>query len=145
MISSVSVWGRRHIYLQQLPPRIMIVLFISTTVQYRDGAGGWLIPGRRHPLSFFQLLLLWVVVWWQDKIFYVLKILYRAYFMSSGYCTERISCPQATVQSVLHVLRLLYNIAYIVQCPQVATPTEYSECWPCPLFDILLNKYFPAG
>jgi hypothetical protein len=24
-------------------------------------------------------------------------------------------------------------------------PTEYTECWPCPLFDILLNKYFPAG
>jgi hypothetical protein len=24
-------------------------------------------------------------------------------------------------------------------------PTEYSECWPRPLFDILLNKYFPAG
>jgi hypothetical protein len=23
--------------------------------------------------------------------------------------------------------------------------TEYTECWPCPLFDILLNKYFPAG
>ncbi len=24
-------------------------------------------------------------------------------------------------------------------------PTEYTECWPCPLFDILLNKYFPAA
>jgi hypothetical protein len=23
--------------------------------------------------------------------------------------------------------------------------TEYTECWPCPLFDILLNKYYPAG
>jgi hypothetical protein len=23
--------------------------------------------------------------------------------------------------------------------------TEYTECWPCPLFDISLNKYFPAG
>jgi hypothetical protein len=21
---------------------------------------------------------------------------------------------------------------------------EYTECWPCPLFDILLNKYFLA-
>jgi hypothetical protein len=21
-------------------------------------------------------------------------------------------------------------------------PTEYTECWPCPLFDTLLNKYF---
>jgi hypothetical protein len=20
-----------------------------------------------------------------------------------------------------------------------------TECWPCPLFDILLNKYYPAG
>ncbi len=25
------------------------------------------------------------------------------------------------------------------------TTTEYTECWPCPLFDISLNKYFPAG
>ncbi len=24
-------------------------------------------------------------------------------------------------------------------------PTEYTECWPCTLFDILFNKYFPAG
>ncbi len=24
-------------------------------------------------------------------------------------------------------------------------PTEYTECRPCPLFDILLNKYFTAG
>jgi hypothetical protein len=23
--------------------------------------------------------------------------------------------------------------------------TEYTECWPCLLFYILLNKYFPAG
>jgi hypothetical protein len=23
--------------------------------------------------------------------------------------------------------------------------TDYRECWPCPLFDILLNKYVPAG
>jgi hypothetical protein len=23
--------------------------------------------------------------------------------------------------------------------------TEYTECWPCTLFDILLNKYVPAG
>jgi hypothetical protein len=23
--------------------------------------------------------------------------------------------------------------------------TEYTECWPCPVFDIFLNKYFPAG
>jgi hypothetical protein len=23
--------------------------------------------------------------------------------------------------------------------------TEYTERWPCPLFDILLNKYVPAG
>ncbi len=23
--------------------------------------------------------------------------------------------------------------------------TEYTECWPCLIFDILLNKYFPAG
>jgi hypothetical protein len=23
--------------------------------------------------------------------------------------------------------------------------TEYIEYWPCPLFDILLNKYYPAG
>jgi hypothetical protein len=23
--------------------------------------------------------------------------------------------------------------------------TEYTECWPCPLFDILHNKYFPGG
>jgi hypothetical protein len=23
--------------------------------------------------------------------------------------------------------------------------TEYTECWPCPLFDILFNKYNPAG
>jgi hypothetical protein len=23
--------------------------------------------------------------------------------------------------------------------------TEYTECWPCQLFDIFLNKYFPAG
>jgi hypothetical protein len=22
---------------------------------------------------------------------------------------------------------------------------EYTEHWPCPLFDILLKKYFPAG
>jgi hypothetical protein len=29
---------------------------------------------------------------------------------------------------------------YIVQ-----KSTEYTECWPCPLFDILLNKYIPAG
>jgi hypothetical protein len=26
-----------------------------------------------------------------------------------------------------------------------APNTEYTECWPCPLFDILLNKYYPAG
>ncbi len=25
------------------------------------------------------------------------------------------------------------------------TTTQYTECWPCPLFDILLNKYYPAG
>jgi hypothetical protein len=24
-------------------------------------------------------------------------------------------------------------------------PSEYTECWPCLLFDILLNKYYPAG
>ncbi len=23
--------------------------------------------------------------------------------------------------------------------------TEYTECWPGTLFDILLNKYYPAG
>ncbi len=22
---------------------------------------------------------------------------------------------------------------------------EYIECWPCPPFNILLNKYYPAG
>ncbi len=26
-----------------------------------------------------------------------------------------------------------------------AGTTEYTECWPCTIFDILLNKYFPAG
>ncbi len=25
------------------------------------------------------------------------------------------------------------------------TLTEYTERWPCAFFDILLNKYFPAG
>jgi hypothetical protein len=24
-------------------------------------------------------------------------------------------------------------------------PTEYTECWPCPPFDILLNEYFRTG
>ncbi len=24
-------------------------------------------------------------------------------------------------------------------------PTEYTECLPSPLFDILLSKYYPAG
>ncbi len=28
---------------------------------------------------------------------------------------------------------------------QCSETTEYTECWPCPLFYILLNKYFPAG
>ncbi len=23
--------------------------------------------------------------------------------------------------------------------------TEYTECWPCPLFDILSNKYYPPA
>jgi hypothetical protein len=27
----------------------------------------------------------------------------------------------------------------------VATATEHTECWPGQLFDILYNKYFPAG
>jgi hypothetical protein len=31
-----------------------------------------------------------------------------------------------------------------VKCSEVVL-TEYTECWPCPLFDIFLNKYFPAG
>jgi hypothetical protein len=33
-------------------------------------------------------------------------------------------------------------------CPNVLCAVgtiEYTECWPCPLFDILINKYFRAG
>ncbi len=30
-------------------------------------------------------------------------------------------------------------------CGGAVLLTEYTECWPGPLFDILLNKYFPAG
>ncbi len=29
--------------------------------------------------------------------------------------------------------------------PQCTHSQSNTECWPCPLFDILLNKYFPAG
>jgi hypothetical protein len=29
--------------------------------------------------------------------------------------------------------------------PVTGQTTEYTECWPCPLFDIVLNKYCPAG
>ncbi len=36
------------------------------------------------------------------------------------------------------------NTVHTVQSRTVQT-TEYTECWPCPLFNILLNKYFPAG
>jgi hypothetical protein len=28
---------------------------------------------------------------------------------------------------------------------KVVDPTEYTECWPCPPFDIMLNNYVPAG
>jgi hypothetical protein len=37
-----------------------------------------------------------------------------------------------------YVLTLLEDV-YAVQA------TEYTECWPCPLFDILLKRYYSAG
>ncbi len=38
----------------------------------------------------------------------------------------------------------LYSYGYFFIRRWVSS-TEYTEWWPCPLFDILLNKYFPAG
>jgi hypothetical protein len=40
-----------------------------------------------------------------------------------------------------------YINAFVIQNKLVLAviATEYTECWPCTLFDIFLNKYFPAG
>jgi hypothetical protein len=38
-----------------------------------------------------------------------------------------------------------FSIVIKVHNTPMRTTTEYTECWPCPLFDILLNKYYPAG
>jgi hypothetical protein len=47
---------------------------------------------------------------------------------------------------------LVYTCTYECMCTNVhtvhtfvVTYTEYTECWPCPLFDILLNEYFPLA
>ncbi len=61
------------------------------------------------------------------------------------------TCYCTSVQFTNFVRELLVNITtgkvwmeYTIG--QVAgEPTECTECWPCLLFDILLNKYFPAG
>jgi hypothetical protein len=37
------------------------------------------------------------------------------------------------------------TLLYIYSAEPVVIETESTECWPCPLFDILLKKYFPAG
>ncbi len=37
---------------------------------------------------------------------------------------------------------VLHAVFYI--CVQIQE-AKHTECWPCPPFDILLNKYFPAG
>jgi hypothetical protein len=34
---------------------------------------------------------------------------------------------------------------FYMALPYIFISTEYTECWPCPLFDILLNKFYPAG
>jgi hypothetical protein len=36
-----------------------------------------------------------------------------------------------------NIVLLLYRIK--------VPSTGYKECWPCPLFNILLNQYYPAG
>ncbi len=38
---------------------------------------------------------------------------------------------------------ILWDSLQYMYC--IVPPTEYTECWPGTLFDILLIKYFPAG
>jgi hypothetical protein len=40
--------------------------------------------------------------------------------------------------------RLAPSLSLAMYSMEVPT-TDYTECWTCPLFDILLDKYFPAG
>jgi hypothetical protein len=46
-------------------------------------------------------------------------------------------------------IKLIYEYVEYFPCYRLrggcVGGTEYTEYWPCLLFDILLNKYFPAG
>ncbi len=56
------------------------------------------------------------------------------------YCT--MWCTVQTVTCTVRSTTCLYIYSAVYS---IIKSTEYTECWPCPLFDILLNKYFPAG
>jgi hypothetical protein len=50
------------------------------------------------------------------------------------------------VQKILETEHVPEGGSTVVVCTMlILDTTEYTECWPCPLFDILLKKYFPAG
>jgi hypothetical protein len=46
---------------------------------------------------------------------------------------------------MLYIVNLLYYALCTVQYIERPQEAKYIECWPCPAFNILLNKYFPAG
>jgi hypothetical protein len=58
--------------------------------------------------------------------------------------TVYVCCVLCTVHCVLcsvHLYSTVQASLFLVS----ESLTEYAECWPGPLFDILLNKSYPAG
>ncbi len=67
-------------------------------------------------------------------------------FFSQGlpYCSRTVVvyCPGVPVYSTLLPVHTEDHLHVSKDLTQEA---KYIECWPCPPFDTLLNKYFPAG
>ncbi len=57
-------------------------------------------------------------------------------FLVADRCCRSALCPSTTVHN---------GVSENISGGRQVLHTEYTEWWPCPLFDILLNKYFPAG
>jgi hypothetical protein len=85
------------------------------------------------------------------KYHYLTKLLYISslrYYCENHLSTGRLPTvpPSPRMSLVHHCCGDFQNYSHDTGSGDsiTATTTEYTECWPCPLFDILFNKYFPA-
>jgi hypothetical protein len=55
--------------------------------------------------------------------------------------TESIERENIWFATLSYLTRIIWKSA----SSETEARTEYTECWPCSLYDILFNKHFPAG